>query len=50
MDLIDRRLSDPTACLRHAWPAAASLRALTGPELTALWRSDASLHGADGGG
>ena len=36
--------SDPTAGLRHAWSAAASLRALTGEQLAALWRSGASLR------
>jgi integrase/recombinase XerD len=36
--------SDPTAGLRHAWPAATCLSALTEKQLVALWRSDARLR------
>jgi hypothetical protein len=36
--------SDPTAGLRHAWSAVPALPALTGAQLTALWRSDARLR------
>ncbi|MGN6790952.1 MAG: site-specific recombinase [Streptosporangiaceae bacterium] len=36
--------SDPTAGLRHVWPAAHALPALTDQQLAALWRSEARLR------
>ncbi len=36
--------ADPTAGLRHAWPAVRALPALTSEQLDALWRSNALLR------
>ena len=36
--------ADPTAGLRHAWPAIRALPALTSEQLNALWRSNALLR------